>query len=123
MYQVGKKDQTYSNGDPLQSLPVSLVSLPLSLFALDGCYSVVGDGNLSYEPEVHGEAIQCNDCRSWSHVGFRQLNDSVIPSKRWIDATKKSPQRDVVPYVGDLSLVEHAQIANWFDEHTADKHG
>ncbi|KAF9035774.1 hypothetical protein BJ165DRAFT_1409161 [Panaeolus papilionaceus] len=34
-----------------------------------------------------------------------------------MDPTKKSPQRDVVPYVGHLSLVERAQIANWFDKH------
>ena len=47
-------------------------SLPDSLFALDCRCGLSGDGNLLYRPEQFGEAIECDRCKSWSHIACQR---------------------------------------------------
>ncbi|KAF5379487.1 hypothetical protein D9615_006638 [Tricholomella constricta] len=42
-----------------------------------------------------------------------------VPAKEWIKAQKKSLARALVPYVGSLSIIERAQVANWFEVHVS----
>ncbi|PPQ76027.1 hypothetical protein CVT24_006700 [Panaeolus cyanescens] len=46
-----------------------------------------------------------------------EINDSEVPAKKWLESTNQSLCDSIVPFVGHLSLVERAQIANWFDQH------
>ncbi|KAF8964488.1 hypothetical protein BDZ97DRAFT_1918921 [Flammula alnicola] len=41
-----------------------------------------------------------------------------IPAKQWLINAKK-PLNSLIPYAGCLSLIERAQIANWFERHIA----
>jgi len=38
-----------------------------------------------------------------------------VPAKAWLEDKKKNITSELVPYVGSLSLVERAQISNWFE--------
>jgi hypothetical protein len=49
----------------------SINSLPNSPFQLKCICGPEGDGNVSYDGEA-GAAIQCNDCRNWSHVACQR---------------------------------------------------
>ncbi|KAF8903683.1 hypothetical protein CPB84DRAFT_1746080 [Gymnopilus junonius] len=47
-----------------------------------------------------------------------ELGDKVIPAKNWLERNVKSPLfSTLMPYVGSLSIIERAQISNWFDIH------
>jgi hypothetical protein len=50
----------------------STSSLPNSLFGLDCRCGIVGDGNIHYQADQHGEAIQCDECKNWSHVACQR---------------------------------------------------
>ncbi|KAF4620872.1 hypothetical protein D9613_000021 [Agrocybe pediades] len=54
------------------SHPPSLVSEPDSLFDLHCVCGRNGDGNKLYDAEEEGEAIQCDDCRDWSHIACQR---------------------------------------------------
>ncbi|TFK32445.1 hypothetical protein BDQ12DRAFT_773402 [Crucibulum laeve] len=47
-------------------------SLPDSLFNLNCRCGTAGDGNMLYDPKVHGEAIQCDECKDWSHIACQR---------------------------------------------------
>jgi hypothetical protein len=47
-------------------------SLPDSLFGLDCRCGIVGDGNIHYQANQHGEAIQCDECKNWSHIACQR---------------------------------------------------
>jgi len=47
-------------------------SLPDSLFGLDCRCGIVGDGNIHYQADQHGEAIQCDECKNWSHIACQR---------------------------------------------------
>ncbi|KAF8069336.1 hypothetical protein FPV67DRAFT_1415419, partial [Lyophyllum atratum] len=46
-----------------------------------------------------------------------ELDDEVIPAKSWLEALNKNTSTTIVPHVGSLSIVERAQVANWFEVH------
>ncbi|KAF9030656.1 hypothetical protein BJ165DRAFT_1358700 [Panaeolus papilionaceus] len=54
------------------SIAPSNCSLPLSSFSLDCLCGVNGDGNLHYNPMIHGPAIQCDECKGWSHIAYQR---------------------------------------------------
>lgn len=39
----------------------------------------------------------------------------MVPAKKWLDSAKKNIFRGAVPYCGNLSFLQRAQIANWFE--------
>ncbi|KAF8066482.1 hypothetical protein FPV67DRAFT_1626399 [Lyophyllum atratum] len=41
---------------------------------------------------------------------------SKVPVKAYIDSAKKNPSTTLIPYVGSLSIIERAQVANWFEK-------
>ncbi|KAF9548012.1 hypothetical protein CPC08DRAFT_591108, partial [Agrocybe pediades] len=43
------------------------------------------------------------------------VDSQLVPSKKWIESQRKSIRTTIVPYVGSLTLLERAQIANWFE--------
>ena len=49
----------------------------------------------------------------------RELDADEVPAKAWLEETvknkKRSINKELVPYVGSLSLTIRAQISNWFD--------
>ncbi|KDR71496.1 hypothetical protein GALMADRAFT_74923, partial [Galerina marginata CBS 339.88] len=48
---------------------------------------------------------------------FNDLKDIFIPAKLWLEGTKNTLHSTLVPYVGSLSVLDRARIANWFDVH------
>jgi hypothetical protein len=47
-----------------------------------------------------------------------------IPAKTWLKNQSKNIQTAIVPFTGNLSVIERAQLGNWFDIHVALKdHG
>jgi hypothetical protein len=49
--------------------------------------------------------------------GPDDLKSETIPARDWLESGKKPLQTTLVPYSGALSIVERAQIANWFLSH------
>jgi len=43
------------------------------------------------------------------------VSQDVIPAKKWLVDHAKSLEKTIIPHVGTLSVVERAQIANWFE--------
>ena len=46
-----------------------------------------------------------------------EISSRVIPAKKWLEDNGKELEKTLVPYVGTLSIIERAQIANWFEAH------
>jgi hypothetical protein len=46
--------------------------------------------------------------------GTNDLRKETIPAKLWLESTKKPIKTTLIPYCGSLSIVERAEIANWF---------
>ncbi|KAF8956267.1 hypothetical protein BDZ97DRAFT_1763938 [Flammula alnicola] len=89
-----KSTATYSRDSPESEDPISLSdsmsevdkmvapaksqvlsdtsSLPDSLFSLNCRCGTNGDGNLLYPEGEVGEAIQCDECKDWSHVACQR---------------------------------------------------
>ncbi|KIJ89409.1 hypothetical protein K443DRAFT_126787, partial [Laccaria amethystina LaAM-08-1] len=53
------------------ALPSPLSSLPDSEFELNCRCGIIGNGNILYRHE-HGVAIQCDQCRDWSHIACQR---------------------------------------------------
>ncbi|KAF5384204.1 hypothetical protein D9615_003104 [Tricholomella constricta] len=48
-----------------------------------------------------------------------RVPSAAVPAKEWIKTQKKRLSKALVPYVGSLSIVERAQVANWFEVHVS----
>ncbi|KAF9033654.1 hypothetical protein BJ165DRAFT_1410375 [Panaeolus papilionaceus] len=46
---------------------------------------------------------------------FESIKDNDVPAKRWVEGMKLNLRLATVPHVGQLSVVQWAQVANWFD--------
>jgi hypothetical protein len=46
-----------------------------------------------------------------------ETSSEVIPAKKWLQDNNKDISTSVIHHVGTLSVIERAQIANWFDAH------
>lgn len=65
-----------------------VVSLPDSQFNLDCRCGINGDGNRFYDPHIYGTAIQCNQCKDWSHVACQRdgrASNLTSKDKFWCD--------------------------------------
>lgn len=49
--------------------------------------------------------------------GFADVHS--VPAMKWLARGKRDPLRTLIPYTGNLSVVDRAQIANWFEIHIA----
>ena len=43
------------------------------------------------------------------------MKSEDVPAKAWLEKNKKHINKDLVPYVGSLSLTKQAQVSNWFE--------
>jgi len=59
-----------------------------------------------------GELIQLLTAPHSTHL---EVLHNVIPAKKWLVDNAKPLENTLVPFVGTLSVVERAQIANWFE--------
>ena len=48
-----------------------------------------------------------------------QVEDIRIPAKSWLKSQGKNIRTTIVPFTGNLSVIERAQLGNWFEEHVA----
>jgi len=46
-----------------------------------------------------------------------ETSSNVVPAKKWLEDEGKDFEKTLIPHVGTLSVVERAQIANWFEAH------
>jgi hypothetical protein len=42
-----------------------------------------------------------------------------VPAKSWLESERKNIQTGIVPFTGNLSIIEQAQLTNWFEKHVA----
>ncbi|KAF9039799.1 hypothetical protein BJ165DRAFT_1351680 [Panaeolus papilionaceus] len=52
---------------------------------------------------------------------YARIQDSLVPVLKWARETKKSLKSSIVPYVGNLTITQRAQLSNWFDIHITGK--
>ena len=48
-----------------------------------------------------------------------KTSSNVVPAKKWLEDEGKDFEKTLVPHVGTISIVERAQIANWFEAHVS----
>ena len=48
-----------------------------------------------------------------------ETSSNVVPAKKWLEDKGKDFEKTLIPHVGTLSIVERAQIANWFEAHVS----
>ena len=48
-----------------------------------------------------------------------ETSSNVVPAKKWLEDEGKDFEKTLIPHVGTLSIVERAQIANWFEAHVS----
>ena len=46
-----------------------------------------------------------------------EISSKLIPAKKWLKDKGKAFEKTLIPYVGTLSIMERAQIVNWFETH------
>ena len=46
-----------------------------------------------------------------------EISSEVIPAKQWLQDNAKSLGTTIIPHIGTLTIIERAQIANWFETH------
>ena len=46
-----------------------------------------------------------------------ETSSKVIPAKKWLQDNDKDLSAAIIHHVGTLSVIERAQIANWFETH------
>ena len=51
------------------------------------------------------------------NISSPETSSAVIPAKKWLEENGKDFEKTLIPHVGTLSVVERAQIANWFETH------
>lgn len=44
-----------------------------------------------------------------------QVSSTNVPAKTWLEQEKQDISRTIIPFVGTLSIIERAKIANWFE--------
>ncbi|KAF8160154.1 hypothetical protein BJ912DRAFT_936174 [Pholiota molesta] len=47
------------------------------------------------------------------------VDSETVPAKAWMDKSKMDVKKELVPFVGGLSLTKRAQISNWFEAHVS----
>jgi len=47
------------------------------------------------------------------------VEDIQIPAKTWLESQGKNVKTAIVPFTGNLSVIERAQLGNWFEVHVA----
>ena len=67
--------------------------------------------NRALEPHK-GPLIRLLTAPHSTHV---EVSHNAIPAKKWLADNAKPLEKTLVPFVGTLSVVERAQIANWFE--------
>lgn len=67
---------------PLSSSHSSAESLPDSLFDLSCRCGQSGDGNKLYSSAIYGEAIQCDECKTWSHTACQRNGRASMLGKK-----------------------------------------
>ncbi|KAH9474266.1 hypothetical protein JR316_0013429 [Psilocybe cubensis] len=51
-----------------------------------------------------------------------KVDSNLVPAKAWLESKNKDIFKTIIPYTGPLTVVERAQISNWFEsEITKDK--
>lgn len=72
--QSGAKELTVANigQPPITHLSPAPSSEPDSLFAIHCRCGVTCDGNVFYNADDVGEAIQCEECKDWSHIACQR---------------------------------------------------
>ena len=63
---IPTKQKPPGTKDNVRHISTTPSSLPDSLFGLDCQCGIIGDGNIHYQSDQHGEAIQCDECKNWS---------------------------------------------------------
>jgi len=48
-----------------------------------------------------------------------ELGDLYIPTKMWLESCSQNIRTGMVLFMGTLSIIEHAQLGNWFEVHIA----
>lgn len=43
------------------------------------------------------------------------VDPAIVPAKRWLLASNRPLEKTLIPYSGNLSVIERAQVANWFE--------
>ena len=71
--------------------------------------------NLALKPHAHTGVLQrLLTAPNSSHY---ETSSKVIPAKKWLQDNNEDLSTAIVHHVGILSVIERAQISNWFDTH------
>ena len=65
---IPTKQKPPGTKDNVHHISTTPSSLPDSLFGLDCWCGIIGDGNVHYQSDQLGEAIQCDECKNLLHI-------------------------------------------------------
>lgn len=76
-----------------------------------------------YTPEMHEALAPSIRVLQTILSSPENVEDIQIPVKTWLESQGKNVRTTIVPFTGNLSVVERAQLSNWFEVHVAKDKG
>ncbi|KAF8059494.1 hypothetical protein FPV67DRAFT_1426312, partial [Lyophyllum atratum] len=73
--------------------------------------------SIPYTKEVDDALSDSKGVLSALLLNASSTSSKDVPAKAWLEEAKKDITKALVPYVGSLSIIERARIANWFEAH------
>ena len=75
--------------------------------------------SVPYTPEIHDALAPSIKVLRDVLLNPEDQDAKSVPAKKWLESQGKDVRKGIVPFAGNLSVIERAKLGNWFEVHIA----
>jgi len=75
--------------------------------------------SVPYTPEIHNALAPSIQILRKIFLNPEDQDADAVPAKKWLESQGKDVRTGIVPFAGNLSVIERAKLGNWFEIHIA----